>query len=178
MKETPITFNQKMVRSILDGRKTQTRRVIKPQPKKENFNQDIINFCPYGKPGDRIWIQEEWAVLHSDDHLKPNEITRREKVFYSATDRGNYLWRYSRNMPRWASRILLEIVSIRVERLNDLSEQDAIAEGFYATQMDFYEVSARKKFSQFWNDCYSYNSWDLNPWVWAIEFKRVFKGDL
>lgn len=156
MKERPILFSGAMTRAILAGQKTQTRRVVKPQPHIDamgnfcwdgwNFGQDFNGphiqaiaspipssktgrvHCPHGKPGDRLWVRETWSTHACFDHLPPSECPK--SIHYWAdgkvkTGKG----RPSIHMPRWASRILLEIVSVRVERLQDISEADAEAEG-------------------------------------------------
>lgn len=155
MKERPILFNDEMVRALLDGRKTQTRRIVKPQPEVSttramgpNKYRDHVQFCtegmsdrggcsvdglrvnnPYGQPGDRLWVRETWARYNIDQES--------HDMAYRATTPADWpvdgRWRPSVHMPRWASRILLEIVSVRVERLNSISEEDAEAEGAFFT---------------------------------------------
>ena len=156
VRERPILFSGPMVRAILEGRKTQTRRVIKPQHEggvitgvnpnglpietwgggrgfKPN-RTEVMTSNPYGKPGDRLWVRETWGLFDTE----PKDGPERAHVYYRATD-GNLhecryqLWRPSIYMPRWASRITLEITDIRAERLQEISEEDAIAEGFAAT---------------------------------------------
>lgn len=144
MKERPILFSAPMVRAILDGRKTQTRRVVKQQPRNR---ADIGSYghgfpfiraepknirCPFGQPGDLLWVREAWAVGHGYDGFPPRAIPELPfvKRHYLATEeRGGLRWRPSIHMPRWASRITLEVVSVRVERLQEISEADAQAEG-------------------------------------------------
>lgn len=171
MKERPIIFNSDEVRAILDGRKTMMRRVIKPQPYEIAYrdvygNEESACFwrgeehedwprpkdCPYGGPGDRLWVKETWRLPYGG----PNRW-----VDYKADDaRDGFKWRSPVRMPRWASRIMLEIVSIRVERLQDISEEDAKREG--------------AELHGGWNanETELGYRWDANPWVWVIEFKR------
>ena len=160
MKERPILFSAPMVRAILDGRKTVTRRVVKPQPageirrgepdfnhwidtkywerqnQKENRGIGTRGFaCPYGQPGgDRLYVRETWAAPHAYDHLPPRLIPQDARIHYAATeDRGGLLWRPSIHMPRWASCITLEVTGVRVETLQDIDLADALAEGISDT---------------------------------------------
>lgn len=208
MKERPILFSAPMVRAILDGRKTQTRRVVKPQPvdgdtiqpcgypqdgfivgrprDSENAWRNIR--CPYGGPGDRLWVRETWAAPHSADHFRPAHIPHGARIHYAATeDRGGLLWRPSIHMPRWASRITLEIVSVRVERLQEISAKDVLAEGAvlraHDDQFGHNPVSAfdgcvyldlKSLWARGWDSINANRApWESNPWVWAIEFRRV-----
>lgn len=164
MKERPIIFSGEMVRAILAGRKTQTRRVIKPQP----VIQDGVAFfktgqrCPYGQIGDRMWVREAWIrnsgvpAYRADDPSWPGETPK---------------WKPSIHMPRWASRITLEIVNVRVERLQDITVGDAWAEGCPNSDVNVIP----DWFIPLWAGINAArgNGWDDNPWVWAIEFKRV-----
>ena len=196
MKERPILFSAPMVRAILAGRKTQTRRAAKPV-----FHPDLGNIyypgalvlehepqhvidraCPYGQPGDRLWVREAWTTHACFDHFPPRDLTTRS-IHYLADDEcrtGRY--RHARFMPRWASRILLEVVSVRVERLNDISEADAVAEGiiqqkttgwFSVPGINGAGTSARAAYALLWNSINGAGSWDKNPWVWVVEFKRI-----
>jgi hypothetical protein len=208
MKERPILFSGAMVRAILDGSKTQTRRVCKPAQTEglscvvgiqdpRDFGQrplevpgsgwfgdeegDVQFLCPYGRPGDRLWVREAVADIGC-------------RLTYRAdTDDGAHCkvtrWTPSIHMPRAASRILLEIVSVRVERLNDCSEADAIAEGVRPEQgllgdddlmvyaiMTVLDVSAPvARYILLWDSINSTppNNWNSNPYVWVVEFKRV-----
>lgn len=198
MKERPILFSGPMVRAILEGRKTQTRRVVKPQPdlipsdvppapgdngywwpasKAQSMVQtrDMPCYCPYGVPGDRLWVREAWAADEMWDRVPPRDIPEGQRIWLegSGFDRGvKGRLRPSIHMPRWASRILLEVVSIRVERLQEISEDDAKAEGGTANIM----LNYRAPFSYLWKLIYGHegpNSWAANPWVWVVEFKRV-----
>ncbi|HGE6721926.1 TPA: hypothetical protein ACGB01_002122 [Serratia marcescens] len=225
MKERPVIFNSEMVRAILDGRKTQTRRVINPQPtlsERTGFNwkgaaygigstyrDTIRNFsncfktCPFGQVSDRLWVRETFAVLGNEDGCpidwNGNLIKGDEKQaarIYKAScwqEPGNYglwsipdrdtqyegTWRPSIHMPRWASRITLEITAVRVERLNDISEEDAKAEGVAPSQHIITPPEAlyRVGFLKLWQSIYGEESWRVNPWVWVIEFRRVGGSD-
>jgi len=140
IRERPILFTEKMVRAILEGRKTQTRRIIKPQP--PDGTVDIRYRCPYARsPGDRLWVRETWALTaDADACLKQNGVMPGQldtdndlSVLYRATDGECRLlvehWRPSIHMPRWASRITLEVLKVKVERLQEISQADARAEG-------------------------------------------------
>jgi len=173
LKERPILFSAPMVRAILDGRKTQTRRVVKPQPNADNWTGK----CRYGQRGDRLWVRETWQSLVIHDGLSPSDIPVGADIQYPATYDG---WvskrRPSIHMPRWASRITLEITGIRVERLQDISENDAVAEGveFWTPTVDVDPVpSPRPAYRLLWESINGAGSWGLNPWVFVIEFKRV-----
>lgn len=145
MKERPILFNGDMVRAILDGRKTQTRRVIKgvgPDNWLKGASNHVVhaaNKCPYGQPGDRLWVRESFLhLMHGD--VTAGDIKYCARIDSRSTDNSKnsgYWWRKrpSIHMPRWASRIILEIVSVRVERLQVISEADAIAEGCYTNDV-------------------------------------------
>lgn len=195
MKDRPILFSGQMVRAILEGRKTQTRRIVKPQPRVLNngmwyvpFKNEInwiFNYIlgdkvmayakfPYGKVGDRLWVRETFheyshGILYRADmpmRWDAENTEHGEAVTLKAED---YKWKPSIFMPRWASRITLEITGVRVERLNDISEEDAIAEGITHRTMNCPKV----EFRHLWESINGEGSWDENPWVWVIEFKRV-----
>ena len=165
-----------MVRAILDGRKTVTRRIVKARDLEwmdvhQGLREpDNAERCPYGQPGgDRLWVRETWAAPHAYDHLPPRLIPQDARIHYAATeDRGGLLWRPSIHMPRWASRITLEITGVRVERLQDISEADAISEG-----TPFPCGGWVGGYQKLWESIPGPGSWDLNPWVWVVEFKRV-----
>lgn len=213
MKERPILFNTEMVKAILDGRKTQTRRVIKPQPP-ESHQWDVDarcwlvnagkwitedppfprNTCPHGVPGDRLWVRETHAVYGVMDSDNPRVIYRAD----SPPDAG-ISWRPSIHMPRWASRINLEITGVRVERVQDIEEDDAEAEGIFIDNNCIVgtsgaggvhrEIMGRRAFAaddeghecpidafeQLWDSINAKRgySWESNPWVWVVEFKQV-----
>ena len=215
MKERPIIFKGEMVRAILDGRKTQTRRVIKPQPVCDldgayfdAYNDgpqwnwwlpdgrmckghDIVR-CPFGAPGDLLWVRECWTIFEPpleyeggcniEESLKGinNDYLKRCEVAYRADGEqdGPVRWRPSIHMPRWASRITLEVKDVRVERVQDISAKDAKKEGdkersghpeFYA----FGPECHRRWFSHLWNSINAKRgySWESNPWVWVVEFE-------
>lgn len=228
MKERGMIFNADMVRAILDGRKTQTRRIMKPQPEpcprgghwwpsnvfktmlhvedemqngKGGWGGLVGDACPFGDVGDRIWVREAFASgLSTKSTLAYRATHKREDLedgFYDTIK-----WTPSIHMPRWASRILLEITDVRVERLNAISEEDAIAEGMqgvicpcckgdseYSTSQYDAETLAvvdeipcracesnRSKFFTLWDSIYGYGQHCIGEWVWVIEFKRVEGG--
>ena len=194
MKERPILFSGPMVRAILEGRKSQTRRMVKRLQigcLSVDCPADRISFvdrCPYGQPGDRLWVKE----THRFDGLDPKIALRSQcldEISYRADMQGDRAcddcaWRPSIFMPRWASRITLEITSVRVERLNEISDADALKEG---CEMDgeFPKEQPHPKcgmigwddpvewYSWLWESINGPGSWDLNPWVWVVEFKRL-----
>ena len=194
MKDRQILLSAQMVNAILDGRKAQTRRVVKPQPianhrGKFNFTQftddeGIESYwqnqpfwwvrCPFGKDGDNLWVRETWAAQHGLDDTRPREmIQANTRLHYAATeDRGGLLWRPSIHMPRWASRITLEITGIRVERLNEISRGDAMEEGCPFPNMAS-GPDPIKWFSDLWESITGEGSWNANPYVWVIEFTRI-----
>lgn len=221
MKERPMLFKDEMVRAILEGRKTQTRRVVKPpknvdpehwMPEKLwdgrfkalHWPADCAEFeilkCPYGQPGDRLWVRETFQGPLVDDDVeeRPDDLESPKYCVYAAdgssapefTDADDNLqrrWRPSIHMPRWASRITLEITSVRVERVQDIGYQDAQAEGVQTETADpwFYHISTERNvydfaadepqgsFRKLWESINGAGSWNANPWVWVIEFKRV-----
>lgn len=207
MKERGMIFNGEMVRAILDGRKTQTRRPVKFPVHDKNLGCELAgnelagelsagNYLnsAFGKPGDRIWVRETFAALEpgSYEQVKPQE-GHCQDLRYAATDRlaksdadiRGYKWVPSIHMPRWASRILLEITDVRVERLNAISQEDAQAEGMeltgwrptYSDPDSGGEVmTPYDNFAELWESIYGEESWKANPWVWVIEFKRVEGG--
>ena len=181
MKERPILFSGAMVRAILEGRKTVTRRVVKPQPDFLGSMTDPTTpfktlgaglhgqiVCPYGKPGDRLWVRETFAV-YGDEKMAA--------IHYRA-DRPHHVgqkgmgYKPSIHMPRWASRILLEITAVRVERLQDINRGDAMAEGCPFPNMAA-GPDPRQWFAELWQEINGAESWAANPWVWVVEFNRV-----
>ena len=182
MKERPMLFSAPMVRAILDGRKTVTRRIVKArdlewmdvhQGLREPENAER---CPYGQPGgDRLYVRETWAAPHAYDHLPPRLIPKDARIHYAATeDRGGLLWRPSIHMPRWASRITLEVTGVRVERLHACNEVDAIAEGAPWAACGAPQGGSHKAgFAQLWEQINGDGSWEANPWLWVIEFRRL-----
>jgi hypothetical protein len=259
MKERPILFSSEMVRAILDGRKTQTRRVIKPQPpincqvwsgwiidstaEKEIgsaswtdvpgvlFNKEHIVKCPFGKMGDLLWVRETWRIvgwhegepyllgykadgaqleepgdssdyddykyaqysIDSSEDCDKAKIPIDEYGIYQFQDDDKFptRWRPSIFMPRWASRITLEITGVRVERLQDITYEDAVAEGTPGVglvganilmlvtgtnNLDDAEKKARlDSFAELWDGINVKNGypWFSNPWVWVIQFKKI-----
>lgn len=211
MKERPILFSGEMVRAILDGRKTQTRRVVKPQPRvihalycdascetNLNFGKYGRIHCKFGMKGDQLWVKETFGICSGIEPAKPKFG---HKIYYRSTmnakdgspaqEKGIAKgwpvdkWRPSIFMPRFASRITLEIVSVRVERLQEISEEDAKAEGITIPECvglsvcaggcNYCEVKASpiQHYRKLWEKINGAGSWDANPWVWVIEFKRV-----
>ena len=191
MKERPILFTAQMVQAILDGRKTMTRRIIKPQPDDDGLWDDdkfprsidsrLKNWngqtaeglsrewkCPYGKPGDRLWVKETWRPKrHSFLTGYPYEYKTTAKEDGVPLDEP---WNSSLFMPKGAARIWLEIISIKVERLQDITDFDAQKEG-YGFETDFH---ATDWFLQIWEGIHGVGSWDINPFVWVIEFKVIY----
>ena len=206
--ERGMIFNAEMVRALLSGRKTQTRRIIKPQPEatlsgslsgkwlSRPLNglllpkiEDIAIHCPFGVVGDRIWVRETFQGPLFDYDLMDSyskDPTPFEKPefcvykadgvpapeFYDADDELHCCWRPSIHMPRWASRILLEITNVRVERLKSISDGDAIREGCSTADMKSGDCVA-DVFARLWASIYGDESWNSNPWVWVIDFKRI-----
>jgi len=182
MKERPILFGGEMVRAILDGSKTQTRRVIKPQPDEAWTMQGpcVINGhyadgpcksdlrCPYGKSGDRLWVKETFMPLTKGFAYRADGLINEKFPGIN--------WQPSIFMPRSASRIMLEIESIRVERVQDISEEDAIAEGCgYYDKPDDFPLLPLQDFCDLWDSINEKRGfgWKDNPWVWVIEFQAV-----
>lgn len=223
MKERPIIFSAPMVLAILAGAKTQTRRLLRPQPEDrcpliKEWGAAFRNYapheaalgnvkmadgswgrvqCPYGRPGDRLWVREnfyqdgQWSLRLGCEPDDPRG------GFWSATSRVIYAadgtplpdpipgnqWRSrpSIHMPRWASRITLEITDVRLEQVQDISGMDAKREGVSVpahipedgADLDY----ARRGFRRLWEEIHGEGSWDANPWVWVIEFKKLGSGD-
>lgn len=170
MKERPILFSAPMVRAILDGRKTQTRRVVKlrngqymPPSEKADINgwRQMLRNCPYGQPGDRLWVRET--------HFDAKRLNEGRILYRADGDVSRFGWTPSIHMPRSASRITLEVTGVRVERLQDISEADAVAEGVVWEQGQ----TAINVFETLWESINGAGSWDANPWVWVVEFKRA-----
>lgn len=245
MVDRPILFSGPMVAAILAGRKSQTRRIVKPQPPAPNgsgepyFDRHEIggnnwlylagdaptvdeishHKCPYGEPGDRLWVREMWTLDSvfcevDDDEVSVEAMLRfaadggergvsesgpkHLNGLWAATKSGRSGWRPSIHMPRWASRITLEITGVRVERLQDISEEDARAEGLACVTKDGslykygisdldglpgndnhgwhwqeWERDPRNAYHKLWEQINGPGSAVANPWVWVIEFKRV-----
>ena len=206
MLERGMIFNAEMVRAILDGRKTQTRRPVRFPVLDKNLGCELAgnelagelsagNYLnsAIGKPGDRIWVRETFRV-----HSRATDVAT---LVYKASVRNSWTeqthrvpvsvcnkpatpekWTPSLHIPRWASRILLEITGVRVERLNAISEENAASEGVAQFRGGFWkhyqpgwtqhQLSARGSFVTLWKSIYDEESWQSNPWVWVIEFKR------
>jgi hypothetical protein len=182
-----------MVRAILDGTKTQTRRVVKPQPEGLNRTLFCSHFtshgihikCPYGQPGDQLWVREAWRCVWSaaegkpflqykegGDFLEPKtsvEHNQLAKYLPDGTDSTKTPFRPSIHMLRWTSRITLEVTSIRVERLQKISPHDALSEGVGHDSMG----NPVTDYQNLWNRINGPDSWNANPWVWVITFKRL-----
>ena len=199
MKERPILFSAPMVRALIAGQKTQTRRVaIKTsQPDRvvlsdfdagehkieiENLNcgNRYWKLCPYGVPGDRLWVREAWA--HDAESVEQCRAAHQDAMggntfgpYYRATESApdTLHWKPSIHMPRWASRILLEIIGVRVEKLQDISEADAQAEGVSNSLHMPGGRFANENYAHLWWTINGDGSWEANPWVWVIEFKVV-----
>jgi hypothetical protein len=192
-----------MVRAILGGRKTQTRRVLKPQPSPQTVRDHgawpdsfAQVYGPYGVPGDRLWVRETWVssyqngcwgtAFRADMSFVQGKRAHPKGPHFHAKELGPHVrWRPSIFMPRWASRITLEITGVRVQRLQDISEEDAQAEGseWYGVAdlrpdgelREGPSVAYRAGFHDLWDSINEKRGfgWDANPWVWAITFKRV-----
>ena len=193
MKERPMLFSAPMVRAILDGRKTVTRRIVKARDLEwmdvhQGLREpDNAERCPYGQPGgDCLYVRETWAAPHAYDHLPPRLIPQDARIHYAATeDRGGLLWRPSIHMPRWASRITLKITCVRVERLQDITIEDAKAEGAWGPDasivdkvaehfgIDMFSANPRNAFQMLWEQSNGPSSWATNPWVWVLDFKAM-----
>ena len=219
IRERPILFNGPMVRAILEGRKSMTRRVVKPVPSdvwghgvvtdtrstkfgkfcvhmRGEFCGDVHVDCPYGTPGDRLWVRETFRIESVGTHVPVKIPYEDVGIVYAADGEKRNIHREypsalssachnnkpSIFMPRWASRITLEVTGVRVERLLEISEQDAIAEGVQWPKYDDFEPvtidgvtsgPARIAFKELWSNINGAASWYSNPWVWVVEFRRV-----
>lgn len=199
MKSTPLLFTAPMVRALLDGRKTQTRRIVKPQfeileypggsgAKSVNYRGNswwfnsqtshpshISKACPYGTIGDQIWVRETFLLRNQGQTV----VYRADMDSVDAAGFGAMYggWKPSIHMPRWASRISRTLTNVRVERVQDISEEDAEAEGvgFFREHPDFDEtLTARELFKVLWEHTYGPDAW-AQPWVWVLEFRRLEK---
>lgn len=204
--ERPILFSGPMVRAILEGRKTQTRRVIKPQPTTDDglvlvgrggaerefwddkgisFNEGHDRYCPYGQPGDRLWVRETFRLRADQDHKPPTQDWWKSGAWYEADGNcepsgcagGAGKKRSSIHMPRWASRITLELTDVRVQRVQKISDEDIESEGmsFNELAQAFQPSMPREHFQVLWDLLNAKRGfgWDTNPWVWALTFRRV-----
>jgi hypothetical protein len=238
MKERPILFSGPMVRALLDGSKTQTRRVVKlPHDNRlgiwepttvggpnggRTASGETVPFqgaiwhtrtgdsltCPHGQPGDRLWVRETHEVNRIGYEEGPNaparhyagvkyraddgraEFTISQSLYRDLDSKESCGWRPSIHMPRWASRITLEVTGVRVERLQDISEQDAESEGVESLRNEgecwknYVEstascdalicLGARESFRTLWDSLAAPGAdWQANPWVWVVDFKRA-----
>lgn len=200
-RERPILFSTPMVRAILDGRKTQTRRVIKPQPEQCGFGQNaavrpyctgtdwpVAYYemrgacwnsskpikCPHGQPGSRLWVRETWASIDGVGikYRADNPGASKPSKYWDVT------WKPSIFMPRWVSRITLEITAVRVQRVQDISDGDAFAEGV-GSAIDRISPHFPGKWISLYRDLWDTINkkrgfgWDTNPWCWCLTFKRL-----
>lgn len=159
MKSRPIIFSKPMVIALLNKQKTVTRRIAKK-------DGDGSFKSPYGQAADLLWVKETWATEAEWDTLRPSELPVGTKVRYKATDDHPAKWRTPLFMPRWASRLLLQIEHIRLERLHEISLESAIGEGLV-------DEDPIKAYSALWEALHGSGSWEDNPWVWVIEFKLL-----
>ena len=180
MKERPILFSAPMVRALLDGSKTQTRRIVKLKHRAEDATvagafkrPEWLSTCPYGQPGDRLWVRETHRPIFGQscgliaiDYRADSE----EKGERMPDHAGRPKWTPSIHMRREYSRVQLEIVAVRVERLQDISEADAQAEGVDPATCVHHFYNG---FAKLWTGINGPGSWDANPWVWVVEFRRV-----
>lgn len=212
MKERPILFTPENAQKVFDRSKSQTRRIVKPQPHEDGFRVGIYTPtridregeaypgkacfgiwsedwdipCPFGGVGDRLWVRESWC----QDSRGAPMMNGEDCVFYKgAHPPGTWpsYWKPSLHMPRWACRTVLEITEIRVQRLQDISEEDAKAEGIeyhnglavghsgyrHVQAHEYVYATATEAFKVLWESINGAESWKLNPWVWALTFKRI-----
>ncbi|WP_392441030.1 hypothetical protein [Edwardsiella piscicida] len=222
MKERPIIFNDEMVRAIISGAKSMTRRPMKgvmpdnglwlkkPTKTRSGITTHVMDapkhgLCPFGHPGDHLWVREayqgplldydqmeeyieDYSKFDNQEYCEYRADRGSCPEYYDCDDNLRHGWSPSIHMPRWASRITLEITDVRVERLQDITEDDAQAEGispavellpeypdtYLTPRGDF--ATARVAFQRLWESIYGDDSWDANPWVWVIAFKRVDTG--
>jgi len=188
MKQRPILFSTIMVQAILQGRKTQTRREVKPQPNITD-GRDIaftLNKWTYGQPGDVLWVRETYFPVFK--HIHAPLFQGQSKYMYKADEAfiGEHKWKPSIHMPKAAARIWLQITNVRVERLHDISQEDAKAEGIERISIDNigyrwkdYEPTdswylfAVASFWSLWRKINGVDSYNANPWVWVIEFQPI-----
>lgn len=199
--ERPILFSAPMVRGILAGTKAQTRRIWKMPPGmgwyvsgalKGEETGDVCDLtgpgwcsvdevrCPYGRPGDRLWVRETWGYFGGDEYLYQKDLGSvgyRASQFDGIDHVPGGRWRPSIHMPRWASRITLEVTGVRVERLQDISIADAMAEGVVECNPSLRGLGPcsewRYAYEDLWKQINGQGAWESNPWVWVVEFKRI-----
>jgi len=213
MKEKPIIFSGPMVRAILEGRKTQTRRVIKPQPRAIG-GKDLWEFnggffvgdddmrshlfhdwygndkCPYGGvygdgSSDVLWVRETFTLTQFNEPVYRADARDKRGNRWNSIEPGDpdkeVIWKPSIHMPRWASRISLPLTAVRVERLQDISNNDALAEGTPDLRTIENNWELRDCFAHLWNSINGKKpgrTWEDNPWVWVLEWKEVIKNDI
>lgn len=208
MKSRPILFSGPMVRAILEWRKTQTRREVKSfreflpalnaefdcikdwdgHPSRLDIAPVNWEICPYGQPGDRLWVRESWRTVECADSLPPRELNAAHRIWLEADaphQPGYGKLRPGMFMPRWASRITLEVTRTSVERLQDIDANDCIAEGIDGDLCAEFTTRAPSRanlhpaeyhaYAGLWDKINGAGAWDKNPWVWVIEFKAVTK---
>lgn len=204
MKERPIIFSTDMVKAILDGRETQTRRVIKPQPKPDStFLNLLLNErtkrlmaifhkttetgfvqyprqCPYGQVGDRLWVRETFCQVCYKNDNEQDVCYKEDCETNPSIVQCNEKWTSSYFMPRWASRITLEITEVRVEQLVKIDIRDIHSEGICLPEdkVGYYGKLYVDAFHNLWDSINAKRgySWEVNPWVWVINFKRLPDG--
>lgn len=207
MTDRPIIFSAPMVRALLDGRKTQTRRIVKPQPA-ANARYTGIHFAsdepdcwffnsPSGPckvreayaPGDRLWVRENWAKVPASAYRMSDGVVQTQSptdahmaaIYAAGWDRSIPKWKPSIHMPRWASRLTLVVTDVRVQRVQEISEEDAEAEGVFRhvaehsldkVYRDERGGTAIRYFSELWDNLNAKRGygWDANPWVVAVTF--------
>ncbi|WP_415913982.1 hypothetical protein [Pseudomonas aeruginosa] len=200
MKERPILFTGPMVRAILEGRKTVTRRVVKPQP---DFLGSMVDpntpfktldaglhariTCPHGQPGDRLWVREAWAADAQVDAIAPRDLSQGEPIWYpadfSVRQTGCSMISKGRGRPLSICRVGPPASCWRSPPLQDISEEQALAEGVHGEPCDHarqacsdigcWGDTAKGAFGFLWEQLNGAGAWQANPWVWVVEFKRV-----
>lgn len=193
MADKPIIFSGPMVNALLAGRKTQTRRILKPQPEfrggcgdyhdaeewgwedEDGYHVSVLDIAPNGyRRGDRLWVRETFSCDGQSDGECLYRATVDEDTGYYAEEIAEIRWRPSIHMPRWASRLTLIVTDVRVQRLQDISEADAMAEGVDAVTMNDVPrqaaMSRRSDFASLWNSIHGPKAWGANPWVCALTF--------
>jgi hypothetical protein len=173
MKARPILFSTPMVQAILEGRKTQTRRVVKPQPGDHpDDDGHVLYRCPYGQVGDVLWVKETYAYARYDfDHIADQFIYKSDYSDHFVY----WKWKPSLFMPKSAARIFLKITNVRVKRLHHISSTDIKSEGAHYT-IDYYD-SLLDAWQSLWQSINGEQSWNGNPYVWVIEFERIDKPE-
>ena len=183
-KEHPILFSAPMVKALLEGRKTQTRRPLKPQPENCQVRQEIGDTrCPFGSVGDRLWVRETYKIMAVSAYsgcvsveMTINPTNENEIAVYKYGWNGSMdgiKWKPSTFMPRWASRIQLEITDINIQRLQNITEVQAKSEGVNTLCCSENYRDAFRRTWDWLHKPFGLAGWDTNPWVWTIEFKRI-----